>query len=197
MTTHPVTVERLRGLAWPVMMAGGLLLVLFAQVQWGSTDEGVEPSITGLGRVTILGASDDDVAFFFEDNTGRPGLSVVVLGAVIALVAALGWWRPRLRPSAVGLIGLASIVVLVVGIRTLSDPAAHLFSDRVSEALDADLPEMQAGYGLIGTVVVGILLLAAVGFWVLSTVWPRSVAGEPTERTGLNRTGLSQTDESS
>ena len=54
MTTHPVTVERLRGLAWPVMLAGGLLLVLFAQVQWGSTDEGVEPSITGLSPATRL-----------------------------------------------------------------------------------------------------------------------------------------------
>lgn len=167
------------------MLAGGLLLVLLAQVQWGSTDEGVEPSITGLGRVTILGASDDDVAFFFEDNTGRPGLSVVVLGAVIAVVAALGWWRPRLRPSAIGLIGLASVIVLVVGIRTLSDPAAHLFSDRVSEALDADLPEMQAGYGLIGTVVVAILLLVVVGLWVLSTVWPRAAAADRAE---VNRT---------
>lgn len=173
------------------MLAGGLLLVLLAQVQWGSTDEGVEPSITGLGRVTILGASDDDVAFFFEDNTDNPGLSVVVLGAVIALVAALGWWRPRLRPAAIGLIGLASIIVLVVGIRTLNDPAAQLFSDRVSEALDADLPEMQAGYGLIGTVVVAILLVAVVGFWVLSAVWPHP-AGAATDRTGLN-----QTDESS
>ena len=89
MTKHAGTVERLRGLAWPTMLASGLLLVLLAQVQWGSTDEGVEPSITGLGRVTILGASDDDVAFFFEDNTGRPGLSVVVLGAVIAVVAGV------------------------------------------------------------------------------------------------------------
>ena len=185
MTKHAGTVERLRGLAWPTMLAGGLLLVLLAQVQWGSTDEGVEPSITGLGRVTILGASDDDVAFFFEDNTGRPGLSVVVLGAVIAVVAALGWWRPRLRPSAIGLIGLASVIVLVVGIRTLSDPAAHLFSDRVSEALDADLPEMQAGYGLIGTVVVAILLLVVVGFWVLSSVWPRAGAADRVE---INRT---------
>lgn len=185
MTKHAGTVERLRGLAWPTMLGGGLLLVLLAQVQWGSTDEGVEPSITGLGRVTILGASDDDVAFFFEDNTGRPGLSVVVLGAVIAVVAALGWWRPRLRPSAIGLIGLASVIVLVVGIRTLSDPAAHLFSDRVSEALDADLPDMQAGYGLIGTVVVAILLLVVVGFWVLSTVWPRAGAADRVE---INRT---------
>ena len=185
MTKHEGTGERLRGLAWPTMLAGGLLLVLLAQVQWGSTDEGVEPSITGLGRVTILGASDDDVEFFFEDNTGRPGLSVVVLGAVIAVVAALGWWRPRLRPSAIGLIGLASVIVLVVGIRTLSDPAAHLFSDRVSEALDADLPDMQAGYGLIGTVVVAILLLVVVGFWVLSTVWPRAGAADRVE---INRT---------
>ncbi|MFE0747689.1 hypothetical protein [Gordonia sp. NPDC058843] len=193
MTTQPVTVERLRGLAWPALLAGGLLLVLFAQVQWGSTDEGVEPSITGLGRVKILGASDDDVAFFFEDNTGSPGLSVVVLGAVIALVAAIAWWRPRLRPSAIGLIGLASVVVLVVGVRTLSDPAAHLFSDRVSEALDAELPDMQAGYGVIGTVVVAILLLAVVGFWVVSTMWPRGGAG----RTELNRTELNQNDESS
>ena len=72
-------------------------------------------SRTALRSTTSLtSSSDDDVAFFFEDNTGRPGLSVVVLGAVIAVVAALGWWRPRLRPAAIGLIGLASIVALVV-----------------------------------------------------------------------------------
>ncbi|MEY1677082.1 hypothetical protein AB4Z55_23200 [Gordonia sp. ABKF26] len=183
MTTHSATVERLRTTAWPVMLAGGLLLVLLAQVQWVWTDEGVEPSITGLGHVKILGASDDDVAFFFEDKTDRPGLSVVVAGAVIAVVAALGWWRARLRPSAIGVIGLASIVALVVGVRVLSDPAAQLFSDSVSEALGADLPAMQAGYGLIGTVVVAALLLVVVVGWVLTTWWPR-----PT---------LSQTDESS
>ena len=110
---------------------------------------------------------------------------ILLLVLAVLAVAALGWWRPRLRPSAIGLIGLASVIVLVVGIRTLSDPAAHLFSDRVSEALDADLPDMQAGYGLIGTVVVAILLLVVVGFWVLSSVWPRAGAADRVE---INRT---------
>ncbi|UPG69061.1 hypothetical protein MVF96_04230 [Gordonia hongkongensis] len=55
----------------------------------------------------------------------------------------------------------------------------------MSEALDADLPDMQAGYGLIGTVVVAILLLVVVGFWVLSSVWPRAGAADRVE---INRT---------
>lgn len=172
MTTEPGIVARLRVLVWPAALVGGLLLVLFAQVEWGSTDEGVQPSITGLGRVTVPGASDEDVAFFFEDNTDRPGLSVVVLGAVIAVVAALGWWRARLRPAAIGVIGLASVIAAAVGIRTLGDPAAHLFSDRVTEALDLELPTMQPGYGLIGTVVVAVLLFVVVGFAVVTSVWP-------------------------
>ncbi|MBM7277923.1 hypothetical protein JTZ10_09150 [Gordonia rubripertincta] len=188
MTTEPGIVDRLRTYVWPAALVGGLLLVLFAQVEWGSTDEGVQPSITGLGRVTVPGASDEDVAFFFEDNTDRPGLSVVILGAVIALVAALAWWRERLRPAAIGVIGLAAVVALVVGIRTLSDPAAHLFSDRVTEALDLELPTMQPGYGLLGTVVVAVLLLVVVGFAVVTSVWPgRSV--DPVE--------VSRNDESS
>ncbi|WP_439031688.1 hypothetical protein [Gordonia terrae] len=173
MTTQRDTAERLRGFAWPAMLVGGLLLVLLAQVQWGWTEEGVEPSITGLGHVKILGATTDDVEFFFADKTDDPGLSVVVAGAVIAVVAALGWWRTRLRPSAVGLIGLASLIALVVGVRTLSDPAAQLFSDSVSEALGAELPAMQPGYGLIGTVVVAVLLLAVVAGWVLTTLLSR------------------------
>ncbi len=78
---------------------------------------------------------------------------------------------------------------MAIGIRTLSDPAAHLFSDRVSEALDLELPTMQPGYGLIGTVVVAVLLLVVVGgFAVVTSVWPgRSV--DPAE--------VSRTDESS
>jgi hypothetical protein len=163
------------------MLVGGLLLVLLAQVQWGWTEEGVEPSITGLGHVKILGATADDVEFFFEDKTDRPGLSVVVVGAVIAVVAALGWWRARLRPSAIGLIGLASMIALVVGIRTLSDPAAQLFSDSVSDALGSDLPAMEAGYGLIGTVVVAVLLLAVVAGWVLTALWPRPTVSRSDE----------------
>ncbi|MBD0861778.1 hypothetical protein IA539_11225 [Gordonia sp. zg691] len=177
MTTQHLTVDRLRGFVWPAALVGGLLLVLLAQVEWGSTDEGVQPSITGLGRVTVPGASDEDVAFFFEDNTDRPGLSVILLGAVIAVVAALAWWRARLRPAAIGLIGLASVIALVVGIRTLSDPAAHLFSERVSQALDLDLPTMQPGYGLVGTVVVAVLLLVVVGFAVVTSVWSGGAAG--------------------
>ncbi len=70
------------------------------------------------------------------------------------------------------MIGLASVIAAVVGIRTLGDPAAHLFSDRVTEALDLELPTMQPGYGLIGTVVVAVLLLVVVGFAVVTSVWP-------------------------
>ncbi|MEO9326753.1 hypothetical protein [Gordonia aurantiaca] len=189
MTTQRGIVERLRAWVWPAALAGGLLLVLFAQVEWGSTDEGVQPSITGLGRVTVPGASDEDVAFFFEDNTERPGLTVVVAGVVIAVIAASAWRRERLRPAAIGLIGVASIVVLVVGVRTMTDPAAHLFSDRVAQALDLELPTMDPGYGLIGTVVVPIALLVMVVFGIAGLVWPARATGSahPTDTGPVSR----------
>lgn len=174
MTTQREFVEGLRRWVWPAALAGGLLLVLFAQVEWGSTDEGVQPSITGLGRVTVPGASDEDVAYFFADNTDRPGLTVLVAGIVVAVAAALGWWRERLRPAAIGVIGVASAVALVAGAMVLADPAAHLFTDRVARALDSELPRMDPRYGLIGTVAVAAGLIVVAVSAIASMIGPRA-----------------------
>ena len=170
--TSPGRIDRLRGLVWPIACVAGLLLVALAQVKWGVSDEGVRPSITGLGRVSVPGAAAEDVEYFFDGQTRRPGLIVIVAGAVVALAAALGWWRASLRWPAIVVVGLGGAVALGVAVVALSDPAGHLFSERLTEALDLDLPTMQPGYGLIGTLIVGVLVLALAVFWA-ATSWRR------------------------
>ncbi|AZG45859.1 hypothetical protein [Gordonia insulae] len=149
---------------WPAALGGGLLLVAFSLVPWGVSDEGVRPSITGLGRVSVPGAGPEDVAFL-EDHTLRPGLVTVVVGIVIAVAAAAAWWRPRVRWPALIVIALASIVAMVAAVLTVANPAAHLLDDQVNRALDLDTPLISPGYGLIGVVVVSIgivgLMIAA------------------------------------
>ncbi|MDL9936199.1 hypothetical protein QSJ18_05545 [Gordonia sp. ABSL1-1] len=169
MTQRPEVLARLIALVWPVAFVSGLLLVAFAQVRWGVSDEGVRPSITGLGRVSVPGATDEDVDYFFDGQTRRPGLVVVVAGSAIAAAALVGWWKRPARPVAMAVIGIGAVTALVVGIRTVRDPAAHLFSDRLTQALDLDLPDIQPGYGLVGVVGVAGVLLAVVAFWLVTT----------------------------
>ncbi len=150
-----------RKFTWPIALVTGLLLVAFSLVPWGVSDQGVQPSITGLGRVSVPGAGPEDVAFL-EEHTLRPGLVTVVLGAVIAVVAALAWWRPRLRRPAVVIVGLAAVGALIAAIPTLADPAGHLLDDQVNSALNSDSSLLGAGYGVIGVIVVGIVLIGLV-----------------------------------
>ena len=49
--------------AAPFLLVCGLLLVSLTMAPWGVGDEGVRPTVTGLGRVTVEGASAADVAF--------------------------------------------------------------------------------------------------------------------------------------
>ncbi|GAB89743.1 hypothetical protein [Gordonia rhizosphera] len=150
-----------RRFTWPIALVAGLLLVAFSLVPWGVSDQGVQPSITGLGRVSVPGAEPGDVAFL-EEHTLRPGLATVVLGTVIAVVAALAWWRPRLRWPAVVIVGLGAVAALVAAIPVLADPAAHLFDERVNDALSQDSPLVGVGYGLVGVTVVSIVLIGLV-----------------------------------
>ncbi|WAC54066.1 hypothetical protein [Gordonia sp. SL306] len=150
--------DHVRRWTWPAGLLGGLLLVAFSLVPWGVSDQGVKPSVTGLGRVSVPGAAPEDVAFL-EDLTRRPGLITVVVGVVIAIAAALAWWRSELRWPAVVVVGVGSVVSLVVAVVTLSDPGKHLFESRVTDAVDADTPIISVGYGLVGVLVVSVVLL--------------------------------------
>ncbi|WP_270483457.1 MULTISPECIES: hypothetical protein [Gordonia] len=96
--------ERARALAWPLFAVSGLLIVAFSLVSWGDSSQGLNSKISGVGRVSVPGAAPEDVAFL-EAHTQRPGLVTIILGAVIAAVAAVGWWRRRLRPIALSVIG--------------------------------------------------------------------------------------------
>lgn len=172
-------------LVWPAACVAGLLLIAFAQVKWGISDEGVQPSITGLGRVSVPGASADDVAYFFDGQTRRPGLWVVIAGAVVAVAALAGWLRRGIRWPMAAVVTAAAVVSLAVAVWTISDPAARLFSERLTEALDLDLPTMQPGYGVIGTAVVAVVLVGLMVFWMVAA-----------RRTGTSEQ-VSRTDESS
>ncbi|MXP23288.1 hypothetical protein GIY30_18285 [Gordonia sp. HNM0687] len=151
----------IRRFTWPIAALGGLLLIGFSLVAWGVSDEGVQPSITGLGRVRVPGATAEDVAFL-EEHTMRPGLWTVMFGSMVTVVSVLAWWRPRLRWPAVLIVGLSAIGALAVTIPTLADPGAHLFDQQVQDAVRVESPLIDVGYGLLGTLIVGIALIGLV-----------------------------------
>ncbi|NDZ96032.1 hypothetical protein G3I13_05375 [Streptomyces sp. SID6673] len=169
--------DHVRRWTWPAGVLGGLLLVAFSLVPWGVCDQGVKPSVTGLGRVSVPGAAPEDVAFL-EDLTRRPGLITVAVGVVIAIAAALAWWRSEVRWPAVVVVGIASVVSLVVAVVTLSDPGKHLFESRVTDAIDADTPIISVGYGLVGVLVVSVVLLGLMMSTVI--IGPDTVADSAT-----------------
>ncbi|MGV9713871.1 hypothetical protein ACWDTI_24800 [Gordonia sp. NPDC003424] len=150
---------RLSRYLWPATLVGGLLTVAFALVPWGTSDEGVRPSITGLGRVSVPGARPEDVAFL-EAHTDRPGLVTLLVGTVVFVAAVGGWWRRAVFGWAVGCVAVAALCAVVWTAIVLSNVAGHLFDDRVTEALGDDLPSMSPGYGLVGSLIVGVVLIA-------------------------------------
>ncbi|MFW0796676.1 hypothetical protein AAFP30_22920 [Gordonia sp. CPCC 205515] len=145
---------------WPATLVGGLLLVAFALVPWGTTDEGVRPAVTGLGRVSVPGARPEDVAFL-EEHTERPALVTLALGAVIVVAAAIGWWRPTILQWVV--VAVAALGTVIWTAIVLGDVAGHLFDSRVTEALGDDLPTMTPGYGVVGSLVVAVVLIGMMG----------------------------------
>ena len=159
-TLDPMT-ERARALAWPLFAVSGLLIVAFSLVSWGDSSQGLSSKISGVGRVSVPGAAPEDVAFL-EAHTQRPGLITIVLGAVIAAVAAVGWWRRRLRPIALAVIGLAAATAAIV----VADPSGQLLDDAVTSTLELAPGEqiLQPGDGVIAVLVVAILLAVGVVF---------------------------------
>lgn len=163
-TLDPMT-ERARALAWPLFAVSGLLIVAFSLVSWGDSSQGLSSKISGVGRVSVPGAAPEDVAFL-EAHTQRPGLVTIVLGAVIAAVAAVGLWRRRLRPIALAVIGLAAVGAAVAAAIVVADPSGQLLDDAVTSTLELAPGEqiLQPGYGVIAVLVVAILLAVGVVF---------------------------------
>lgn len=155
--------ERVRALAWPLFVVSGLLIVAFSLVSWGDSDQGLNSRISGVGRVSVPGAQPEDVAFL-EAHTQRPALVTIALGAVIAAVAALGWWRRRLRWTALAVIGLAAVGAAVAAGIVLADPSGQLLDAAVTNTLDLSAGEqvLHPGYGVIAVLVVAVLVFVGV-----------------------------------
>ncbi|SKX84242.1 Uncharacterised protein [Mycobacteroides abscessus subsp. abscessus] len=176
--------ERARALAWPLFAVSGLLIVAFSLVSWGDSSQGLNSKISGVGRVSVPGAAPEDVAFL-EAHTQRPGLVTIILGAVIAAVAAVGWWRRRLRPIALSVIGLAAVGAAVAAGIVIADPSGRLLDDAVTSTLDLAPGEqiLQLGYGVIAVLVVAILVVLGVVVSALAVVRSTRLTSTRRDRT--------------
>ncbi len=146
---------------WPLLAGGGLLIAAFSLVPWGTSSEGVQPTVSGLGRVAVAGATPDDVAFL-ESHTERPGLVTVILGAVIVAAALVGWAVPKSRWIVLAVIALSGLGASAVAVATMINPASHLFDDAVNSALGDGTLVLSTGYGVFGVLVVGIGVVGVV-----------------------------------
>lgn len=142
------------------------MLAALTFAPWGHGTEGWKPSITGLGKVSIDGASGDEVAFL-QDHTGRPGLVVLACAAVIVIAGLLAAWRAEPRIAAAGIGVTAALGAGIWTVVVLAELPVHLFDDAVGEALGDARPALAAGWGAIGVLVVSILILGAAA----TTLW--------------------------
>ncbi|GAB18860.1 hypothetical protein GOEFS_068_00050 [Gordonia effusa NBRC 100432] len=136
------------------------MLFGLAFASWGIGKEGIEPSVSGHGKVSVPGATADDVAFL-QDHTGHPGVWTLVLGVVIAIAGALGWWRTEMRTVGAVVAALGGLGAMIWAIITVSGPERRLFDASVNDALDAGSSVLQPGWGLLGTLAVAIVVMAA------------------------------------
>lgn len=175
-STAPTSIiDRIARYVWPALVIAGLAIVGSSQATWGYSEDGAQVQVSGLGGVNARAAATADVEAAFADHTQRPGLLTLALGAVIFVVAVVAWWKPIRRNRgavfvAAAVIAAAGVGTAVAAVTVVSDPAASLFDDAVTGALDLPGPILQPGWGLLATVVVGVLtvvfaLAAAVLRW--------------------------------
>lgn len=138
---------------WPTLAIGGLFLFALCYAPWGRGAEGVQPQVTGLGRIEISGAAPEDqpVITSLESEAVAAALPALVLAALIVVVALLAWWQPRLRLAGFAVVLLAAIGAIVNAALVAASPSAALFSDRVNTEL-GEVP-MGVAYGVIGALV--------------------------------------------
>ncbi|MEP9414779.1 hypothetical protein ABLE92_10565 [Gordonia sp. VNQ95] len=155
-------VDRVRPFLWPALVIAGVVIVGCSQATWGFSDEGIGLRITGLGGVDATAADSADAQAFFADQTHRPGLITLILGVVIFLAATLCWWKP-FRANRIA-VAVAAGIIVAAGVATavwagvvVADPARKLFDANVIDAVDLPGPILSPGWGLITTLVVGVI----------------------------------------
>lgn len=161
------------------MLIAGMTIVASSQATWGYSEEGAALRVGGLGKVSAQAAATADVEASFAEYTQRPGLITLTLGVVIGVVALLGWWicvrgagarRFRTAEWALsGVIAACSVAVIVVAARVIADPAGRLFDAVIIEAVDSSGPLLQAGWGVIATLVVAVIALALAAGVIVGT----------------------------
>lgn len=139
---------------------GGLALASTSFGPWGVGHQGFQPTVTGLGKVSVSGASAADVAFL-QAYTGRPGLVTLLLGVAIVVAAGLAWWRAELRIVGSSVALLAAGGALTWALVVLSAPEDKLFDAAVNEAVGADGSVLSVGWALWATVVVSVICVVA------------------------------------
>lgn len=162
---------------WPALMVGALVLGGLTFAPWGYGEEGVEPSINGLGEVSVPGATAEDVAIL-QEHTQRPGLLVLGLAALVLVGAVLAWWQPPgrkdgrvdvvLSVSGSAVCGLGGLLAAIQGLRVVLDPSARLFTAEILALVgEVDGPILQPSWGAYGVIVVGlgITVGAVAGTW--------------------------------
>ncbi|MFW0789520.1 hypothetical protein [Gordonia sp. CPCC 205333] len=149
----------------PVFVVFGLALFGLSFASWGVGKEGVEPSVSGLGKVSVPGASAEDVAFL-QNHTGHPGLWTLILGAVIAVVGVLMWWRTEFRRGGALIAAVAGLGAAIWTVVTISAPERRLFDTSVNDALDAGSSVLQPGWGLLGSLAIALACVGA-AVWAL------------------------------
>ena len=176
MSEQPRSITRIvERVSPPVLLLGGLLLVAFSLAPWCVGDEGVKPSVSGLGKVQVAGASSDDVAFL-EEHTLRPGMITVFAGAVIAVAAVVLWWRRSVFWPSIVVIVFGALAALVQGVTVFADPAPHIFDELVVAELAGELPALSPAYGLYGIVIVSVVTVVVAAVAIIVTLRSRGLA---------------------
>lgn len=158
-----------------LLLVCGLMLASLTLAVWGVGDEGVRPSVTGLGNVTVPGASPDDVAFL-EEHTRRPAVPLLFCGALAVLFAAAMWLHDIVFWTGSVALTITFTVAAVRTVLVIADPAQLVFDKMVTTELESDMPAMSAGWGawaaLAVCVVALIVLIALMALRILDRRYP-------------------------
>ena len=136
----------------------GVALASLTLAEWGVGDEGVRPAVTGLGKVSVPGASPADVVFL-EEHTQRPAVPLLFCGALIVLIAAAMWLHDIVFWTGLIVLGIIFAIASVRTVQVIADPAPRMFDSLVTTELESDMPAMSAGWGAYAALAVCVVAL--------------------------------------